>query len=165
MTFDEIADFILSKESADGSGDYQPESPSDPETKWGITPIDRPGKPIREITKHDAIQIIRQKYWAKIRGDDLPWQVGLAVLDCIFVGGDGVRFLQRAVGVEADGRIGPVTLRAVGAAMNAEKLAYAVCSMRAVHFMRVAAGNPLKVKFLGGWANRLVAVMDKIEEG
>lgn len=165
MTFDQIAEFILSKESADGSGDYQPGSPSDPETKWGITPGDEAGKPIRDITKHDAIQIIRQRYWARIRGDDLPWQVALAVLDCIFVGGDGVLFLQRAVGVDADGRIGPVTLRAVNAVMNAEKLAYAVCSMRAIHFMRVAAKNPLKVKFLGGWANRLAAVIEKIEEG
>ena len=165
MNFEQIADFILKQESDDGSGDYQPESASDPETKWGITPEDHPGKPIANITRSDAVQILRNRYWSRIRGDDLPWPVALSLLDCIFVGGDGVRYLQRAIGVEADGIVGPITIRAVAAVMNAEKLAYLICSMRAVHFMRTVAENPLKAKFLDGWANRLVAVINRIEEG
>lgn len=165
MNFDQMADAVLWEESQDGSGDYQPGSHADPETMWGITPVDDPGKPIKEITKQDAIEIIRHRYWARIRGDDLPWPVAYALLDCIFVGGDGVRWMQRIVGVTEDGKVGPLTVAAVNEYQNAEAIALYICFMRLNHYIGIVGMNSLKSRFLVGWANRINRVAKRIVEG
>jgi hypothetical protein len=54
----------------------------------------------------------RTRYWAAIRGDDLPWPLSLAVYDAAINSGPGpaIVLLQRAAGVEPDGALGPATL-------------------------------------------------------
>ena len=63
------------------------------------------------------------------------------------------KFLQRAVGTEPDGIVGPKTLAAVYSA-DAYKLAFKVIDQRQIFYENLAANKPPLKKFLKGWTNR-----------
>ena len=90
--------------------------PKDPggETKFGITKRSYPNMDIARITEEDAIIIYNRDYWARIKGDELPEDVANFVLDSAVNMGvsRAVKFLQTACGVNADGIIGPATIKA-----------------------------------------------------
>jgi len=69
-------------------------------------------------------EIYRQSYWNLIKGDDLPPGIDLATLDGAVNSGvsRGVKWLQQALGVPADGVIGPATLHAAQTASEPEKV-------------------------------------------
>jgi lysozyme family protein len=73
---------------------------------------------VRALTKSEAANIYRANYYDRIKGDLLPRGVAYAVLDFAIHSGvsRSIRFLQKTVGAKPDGKIGPVTLRLVGAA-------------------------------------------------
>jgi lysozyme family protein len=64
-----------------------------------------------------AKAIYRKAYWETVRADELPEAVRFDVFDASVNSGPGqaIRFLQRATGVADDGRLGPLTIRAVKA--------------------------------------------------
>ena len=70
---------------------------------------------MKAITKHDVTPIYRRNYWDRCRCPDLPNGVDWAVFDLSVNSGTGraARLLQRAVGAEEDGSIGPLTLMKV----------------------------------------------------
>ena len=70
---------------------------------------------MKALTKHDVIPIYRRNYWDRCRCPDLPNGVDWAVFDLSVNSGTGraARLLQRAVGAEEDGSIGPLTLMQV----------------------------------------------------
>ena len=70
---------------------------------------------MKAITKHDVTPIYRRNYWDRCRCPDLPSGVDWAVFDLSVNSGTGraAKLLQRAVGAEEDGSIGPLTLMKV----------------------------------------------------
>lgn len=70
---------------------------------------------MRDLTPEDVAPIYKEKYWDKVRGDDLPSGVDWAVFDWAVNSGPSraAKALQKAVGATQDGAIGPMTLRAV----------------------------------------------------
>ena len=102
--------------------------PSDPGgiTNLGITKrtydefhgtnIDEEG--MRDLTVEDVTPIYRRNYWERCRCQDLPNGVDWAVMDaCVNHGTSrAAKFLQKAVMVNQDGAIGPLTMMAVGEA-------------------------------------------------
>ena len=70
---------------------------------------------MKALTKHDVIPIYRRNYWDRCRCPDLPNGVDWAVFDLSVNSGTGraARLLQKAVGAEEDGSIGPLTLMKV----------------------------------------------------
>lgn len=70
------------------------------------------------ITRKEVEAIYRVKYWLLIRGDELPQGWDYAIFDFGINSGPkrAVKYAQEAVGVEADGVIGPATLSAIRAA-------------------------------------------------
>jgi lysozyme family protein len=67
------------------------------------------------LTHDDVYPIYKENYWDRVRGDDLPSGVDWAVFDfCVNSGvSRSAKALQRIVGVEQDGGIGPMTLQAI----------------------------------------------------
>jgi lysozyme family protein len=88
------------------------------ETNWGISKRAYPDLDIRGLTEAQARAIYRRDYWQPLRCDDIPWPLSLAVFDAGVNQGlqAATTMLQRVVGVTQDGRLGPVTLRAVNRA-------------------------------------------------
>lgn len=113
--------------------------PADPggETMWGITvSVARENGYVGAMKDMDqtvAKAIYAKRYWLPAF-DTLPYPVAFQVFDGAVNSGVGqsVRWLQRAVGVADDGKLGPLTLAAVSAApvaavvllFNAERLVF-----------------------------------------
>lgn len=70
---------------------------------------------VRGLEKTEAAAIYRRLYWEAVCGDDLPAGIDHVVFDLAVNSGPSraARLLQRVLGVEEDGRIGPVTLAAL----------------------------------------------------
>ena len=81
-------------------------------TNMGISQRSYPKEDIRNMTKARAAAIYRRDYWDAVRGDDLPAGLDLVAFDAAVNSGvsRGAKWLQTALGAEADGKIGPVTL-------------------------------------------------------
>lgn len=82
-------------------------------TAWRGHPVSRAD--VWNLTKDEAAQIYRERYWAKIIGDLLPAGPDLVAFDCAVNQGPGIaaRFLQQAVNVTVDGLVGPNTIAAL----------------------------------------------------
>lgn len=79
------------------------------------------GEPLRDVylmTDDERDAIYRSQFWDAIQGDKLPAGVDFCVFDGAVNSGpkQSIKWLQRAVEVDADGVLGAVTLAAVAAA-------------------------------------------------
>lgn len=115
--------------------------PTDPggETKFGISKRAYPNVDIANLTLDDAKAIYVRDYWAACACGQLRWPLCLFVFDmAVNQGQPAARvMLQRALGVDADGIVGPVTLAAANK-MDDEALAL-LLTARAFRYMQ--AGN------------------------
>src|SRR5678809_101538 len=119
-------DFVLRHETeynADGSVRVE-HDPHDPggTTKYGIDQAAHPHVDVENLTLEQAEQIYFDGEWTRCRCSELmpPWD--LAVFDAAVNVGTGraIRWLQKAVHVDADGFIGPKTIQAVNASTVGE---------------------------------------------
>jgi lysozyme family protein len=83
-------------------------------TNRGISACSYPNEDIKDMTEARAKEIYKNDYWSPIWGDELPAGPDLCTMDGAVNSGQsrGVGWLQRAIGVEADGAMGPHTLTA-----------------------------------------------------
>lgn len=133
--------------------------PDDPggETNFGIAKRYHPDVDVKHLTREQAIAIYRSEYWDRIGGDFLPGPLALMVFDAAVNqdAGAAVLMMQEALGVPADGLIGPVTLRAAQAL--AESPHDVVCEVAARRAVRYATSTNL-AKYGLGWFRRLMRV-------
>lgn len=109
---------------------------------------------VRLIADAELQAIYRNGYWDKVRGDDLPSGVDLAVFDFAVNSGVGraARYLQRLVGVVDDGVIGAKTLQAIAGYRG--DLATDLCDRR-LGFLQSLGTWPT---FGKGWARRVESI-------
>lgn len=127
-------------------------------TKYGISAAAYPDLDIANLAEADARAIYQRDYWGRVQGDALPPGLGLLVFDAAVNNGVGqaARWLQAAVGVTADGDIGPETLAAVARSVaNGWQPLAAEFMARRTDFM---ARLPTWADFGLGWARRLAAL-------
>lgn len=117
--------------------------------------VGQPSRSVRELTDDEVEAIYHGRYWVEAKCDALPWPVSAAHFDAAVNHGVGraKRMLQEALGVTADGIVGPVTLAAAAAADPAE-LMNGMLWIRVDFYYRISRGNQLK--FLRGWLRRLL---------
>ena len=157
MEFDQAFTHVLRSEG--GFVDH----PNDPggATNWGIT--ERVAREngyagsMRDLPQDAAKEIYRRMYWDAVTADSLPSQIRYAMFDAAVNSGVGqaARWLQRAVGVADDGRIGPVTLRAVGQ-VSPDKLLRSMLAQRLLFMTNLTGWN----SFGRGWARRIASLME-----
>lgn len=125
------------------------------ETKYGISKRAYPDLDIARLTVEGAKAIYRRDYWDRLRCDDLPWPVALAVFDFGVNSGVGAaaKKLQLACGAPPDGVIGPLTLARVNA-MSSVKLADELFAQRITY----DAALPTWPRFGLGWSRRIIAL-------
>lgn len=152
MGFDEIFERVIGHE-----GGYV-NNPADPggETNWGVTLTTArangyTGRMI-DMTKEQAKEIYAKAFWQRVQGDKLHPAITFQLFDaCVNHGiGNGVRMLQRAVGVLDDGAIGPVTIKAASA-MDPASLVLAFNAERLEFYTRLKTFST----FGRGWVNRV----------
>jgi lysozyme family protein len=73
---------------------------------------------MKKLTPADVEPLYKKKYWDAVRADELPSGIDYLVFDMGVNAGPGrsIKLLQSAVGVPADGGLGPITMKAVLAA-------------------------------------------------
>jgi len=71
---------------------------------------------VRKLTRKEAGDIYKARYWDNVRADRLPSGLDYAMFDFAVNSGSGraTRHLQAIVGAKRDGVLGPMTLRSVG---------------------------------------------------
>jgi len=116
---------------------------------------------VRSIEQPEIEAIYRKLYWNACRCDDLPSGVDYCVFDFAVNSGPvrAARYLQRAVGVNDDGQIGPVTLAAVDAKPACETIA-AISAARLAFLGQL----PTFSHFGKGWSARVGEVGLKAAE-
>ena len=152
MNFDQAFDKLMGYE-----GGYS-NNPNDPggETMYGITSIVARANGYLEAMKDMPVdvakRIYRANYWDKCQADKLPDLIRYAVFDAAVNSGvkQSVMWLQRSVGADADGVVGPQTLATVNS-LNPDGILRRILSQRLV-FMTSLAGWP---EFGKGWARRI----------
>jgi len=98
-------------------------------------------------------------YWQVVKGNYLPPGVDLVVFDSGVNSGpaQGAKWLQRTVGAEDDGKIGPATLRAVAAAVT-NIGPHAVIDGVLDRRLAMLRGLRTWQYFGKGWANRIADI-------
>jgi lysozyme family protein len=144
--------------------------PKDPggATNWGVTigtlkrlkiDVDGDGDSdivdLRNLRESDAVRVFKLFYADAVKADFLPPGLDYAMTDFAVNSGPGraAQHLQRILGVEADGDIGPKTLAAVAQA-DAAALIVALSESR-LRFMR---SLPIWDTFKNGWTARVADV-------
>lgn len=130
-------------------------------TKYGISTMSYKSLDIKNITLDQARAIYKKDYWDRNQCDKLPGGVDYMVFDISVNHGvkDGATFLQRAVGSNPDGDIGPATLRAVGLKKPKDIL-------KELSVVRLFDYLSLKMwpRFGLGWSRRLMEVLVSASE-
>jgi len=155
--FDRAFDALIGNE-----GGYV-NNPKDPggETNFGITvavarAYGYTGS-MQKMPLATAKAIYRTQYWLK-QFDDMPYAVAFQAFDGAVNSGvsQSVKWLQTAVGVKADGAIGPLTMAALA---KADPLAV-VMRYNATRLLYLTS-LPTWATFGKGWANRIAGNLQK----
>lgn len=98
-------------------------------------------------------EIYRRQYWNKVRGDQLPAGVDYVVFDGAVNSGpvQSIKWLQRALGVPADGELGEATMAAIAEHQDHDQLVADICARR-MAFLRALRTFPT---FGKGWTARV----------
>lgn len=153
MNFDQAFDALIGHE-----GSYS-NNPADPggETMWGVTlTVARASGytgPMKDLPRDTAKAIYRAQYWDAIRADQLPDQVRFDIFDAAVNSGvkQAVKWLQRVVGVNEDGIIGPATLGA--ASVLGADIGRRYSGVR----LKFMTDLPTWPSFGRGWARRIAS--------
>ncbi len=139
-------------------GGYE-NDPDDPggETNYGIDKRTYPNVDIRHLTKDGAKAIYFREWWTPYAAMGLP-PIVLAKMFNVAVNvghGQANKFLQRALGVVADGQIGPKTLAAIKTIIPPGTVILLMLRMQQETFYEgIVAHKPSQRKFLRGWLRR-----------
>jgi lysozyme family protein len=148
--FDRCIETILTEEG--GLSNH----PADPGglTKYGISQRSYPELNIALLTLEQAKALYLHDYWQPIKGDLLPAGLDLLLLDCAINQGThtAIFTLQRTLGINTDGVIGPMTLNSAMRAMPV--LLDSFAAERALRYEL----NRHEAVFGRGWYHRLFRI-------
>ena len=166
-----LVSFILSSEG--GYSDKKNDKGG--ATKYGITlatwrkvGYDKNGdgvinkEDIRLLTEDDFHRVFKKNYWNACKGDLINDQ-SVANMLVDFAYNSGVsrasRFIQKIVGVTADGIIGNKTIVAINSYPRGQRQLFATLKQRRVSYLKgVVIADPTQKKFYNGWMNRVSAI-------
>ncbi len=151
--FDQAVAFVL-RERIEGGYVNDARDPGG-ETNFGISKRSYPRENIKGLTRARAVEIYKRDYWDNPGCDKLPPKLAVALFDCAVNQGAGIapQLLQRALGVSADGIIGPVTIKAAIKADQDDAVAeFLGWRLRRYAFTANAS------TYMRGWSNRVLGL-------
>ena len=131
-------------------------------TKWGITLATLSSYRKKQCTAKDVEELTRQEakaIYSSIYAEPFSFCKDMEIHELLIDSavnhgvGNAAKLLQRAIGVEDDGSIGPKTKMAVIAYRGS--LFNAVFAERLTFYGRIVKNNPSQSVFIEGWMNRM----------
>lgn len=121
-------------------------------TKYGIAANSYPNLDIKNLTLDQAKAIYKRDYWDKAKCDSLPNGLRFHVFDVSVNSGvsRGIKNLQQAVGVSADGIIGNQTLNAISL-QKEDEILLSFYAFRIAFYTSLSSFST----FGKGWMNRV----------
>lgn len=115
-----------------------------------------PTRSVRELERRELEEIYRKNYWDAARCDELPPGIDYVVFDGAVNSGpaQSAKWLQRALGLPADGTIGAVTLAAARAYGRNVQLVDEICNRRLAMLRALRTWSV----FGKGWGRRVADV-------
>jgi lysozyme family protein len=116
-----------------------------------------PIRSVKDLTNSERDTIYRQRYWNLIKGDLLPAGISYVVFDGAVNSGvsQSVKWLQRALGIKADGVLGPATLTAIQQINDHDALIARIVERR----MKFLKALKTWKTFGKGWTRRVDGVL------
>lgn len=157
MNFDECFAALIAHEGDFADLEHDPGG----KTRYGVTEAVARGAgftgDMHKLPLSLAKTIYRSQYWDAVRVDELPDGVRYYVFDAAAASGvrQSILWLQRALGVAADGVLGPLTLAAAHVA-NPDRLKARLLSQR----LRFMAGLSNWSSFSRGWSRRVADLLE-----
>ena len=115
---------------------------------------------LKNLSEEQWQDIMRTLYWDVIGGDRIQSQsVALAIYDWAVHSGTStaIKHVQRILGVNADGIVGPVTLSAINSASPLPL--FGQIKQDRIKFLKsLVVQRPENRKFLNGWLNRVNSI-------
>ncbi len=123
-----------------------------------------PVQSVRNISRAEAVEIYRERYWIASRAAFLRWPLCLAVFDTAvnFGVGRSNEFVSKALGIEASLKWNPKASELIHKA-DPKALALKIASLRMDYRRERVRQSPKMQKFLKGWLNRDNALKKEIE--
>lgn len=131
------------------------------ETKYGIAQKANLRVSVRDLDLYGAMDVYFHEYWLPGKCDRLPYPLTIMHFDgCVNHGvGRAAKFLQTAIGVEADGVIGDFTLQTV-AEQDQASIIQSISALRTEFYHNIVKRNPSQKIFLNGWLRRINEVTE-----
>lgn len=131
------------------------------ETKYGISKRAFPNVDIKSLTMDGAVKIYHDHYWKPAFCDEWAGPVALITFDSAVQHGakSAIKMLQECAGVKDDGIIGNQTRAAVHSS-DVEYLTARYVLRRSRYYARIIKNKPEQVRFIEGWHNRLVHLLN-----
>jgi len=115
-------------------------------------------KDVKDLTEREARDIYEQNYWIE-PGFSQMGHRSLHLIDAIFDAAinhgtkNAVQMLQRAIGENPDGLLGPVTLGTLNTMQDQEVMARFI-GQRVIFYGRLITRDPSQAAFAYGWMRR-----------
>lgn len=122
-----------------------------------------PRRPVAQLGNDELPLIYRGRFWDPVRGNELPIGVDYVVFDGSVNSGpsQSAKWLQRALGVTADGKVGPVTVTAARTSADLATLVDDMLDQRLAFMKKIKhreTGALLWTTFGKGWQRRIDGV-------
>ena len=111
---------------------------------------------LKDIKYVDWLAILKTMFWDRWKADQIiNASIALMLVDFVWASGNyGITVPQKAIGVKADGLVGPKTLAAINA-RNPKDLFDLLKKERLAYIERICKARPTNLKYKAGWLNRL----------
>lgn len=111
---------------------------------------------LKAITYKEWLEILKTMFWDKWKADQINNEsIALILVDWVWGSGKyGITIPQKAIGVTADGIVGPKTIAAVNA-KDPKQLFDLIRKERLAYIERICRSRSTNLKYKRGWLNRL----------
>lgn len=111
---------------------------------------------LKAIKYKEWLEILKTMFWDKWKADQINNEsIALILVDWVWGSGKyGITIPQKAIGVTADGIVGPKTIAAVNA-KDPKQLFDLIRKERLAYIERICKSRPTNLKYKRGWLNRL----------
>lgn len=111
---------------------------------------------LKAIKYKEWLEILKTMFWDKWKADQINNEsIALILVDWVWGSGKyGITIPQKAIGVTADGIVGPKTIAAVNT-KDPKQLFDLIRKERLAYIERICRSRPTNLKYKRGWLNRL----------